>query len=61
MTDWINVNGTRSVTPDFHQLYLIDSTPVIILLDKNKKILAKRLAAKNVLDFLNLLNRQQKK
>lgn len=61
MTDWINVNGTRSVTPDFHQLYLIDSTPVIILLDKNKKILAKRLAAKNVLDFLNLLNRQQRK
>jgi hypothetical protein len=40
---WINVNGTKSITPDFHDLYDIYSTPVMYLLDKEKRIIAKRI------------------
>lgn len=40
---WINVNGPRAYTRDYHELYDIYSTPVIYLLDENKKIIAKRL------------------
>jgi thiol-disulfide isomerase/thioredoxin len=49
---WINVNGTRSVTPDFHDLYDISGTPAIFILDKDRKIIAKQLAANQVLPFL---------
>lgn len=50
--DWINVNGTRSVTPDFHDLYDISGTPQIFILDKEHKIIAKNINAKQVLPFL---------
>ena len=40
--DFINVNGTRSVTQDYHDLYDIISTPVIFILDKDKKSLLRR-------------------
>lgn len=49
---WVNVNGTRSVTPDFHDLYDISGTPAIFILDKDRKIIAKQLAANQVLPFL---------
>jgi len=49
---WINANGTRSATEDFHDLYDIYSTPVIYILDKNKKILAKRLSVEQTEDFI---------
>ena len=49
---WINVNGTRSVTPDFHDLYDISGTPAIFILDKDRKIIAKQLAANQILPFL---------
>lgn len=48
----INVNGTRSVTKDFHDLYDIYGTPVIYLLDKNKRIIAKRITADKILKFI---------
>ena len=51
--NWINVNGTRSLSDDYHKLYDIYSTPVIYLLDKKKKIIAKRLDAKQLEGFLN--------
>ncbi len=50
--DWINVNGTRSVTPDYHNLYDIRMTPTIFLLDDKKKILAKRLKTEQLEPFL---------
>lgn len=50
--DWINVNGTNGVTQDFFKLYDIDSTPVIYILDKNKKIIAKKIDAENIIKFL---------
>ncbi len=55
--NWINVNGTRSVTQDYHQLYDIFSTPVIYLLDEKKKIIAKKIQSSQIEDFLdNYLN-----
>jgi len=45
---WINVNGTRSLNADFHDLYDIYGTPVIYLLDKEKRIIAKRIKAEQI-------------
>ncbi len=50
--NWINVDGPRTLTGDFHEQYDINSTPVIYLLDDQKKIIAKRLAADKIGYFL---------
>ncbi|MCB2220545.1 MAG: redoxin domain-containing protein [Bacteroidetes bacterium] len=50
--NWVHVNGTRSVTPDYHGLYDINVTPTIFLLDENKKILAKRLKVEQLIPFI---------
>jgi len=50
--DWINVDGPRALTTDYHELYDIISTPVIYLLDDQKKIVAKRLPADKISYFL---------
>ncbi len=42
-TSWINVNGYYSMTPDFRELYDVHSSPVMYMLDENKKIIAKRI------------------
>lgn len=39
---FINVNGFYSMTSDFRELYDVHSSPVMYLLDQNKKIVAKR-------------------
>ncbi len=49
---WINANGTRSVTQDYHGLYNIQMTPSLFLLDENKKIIAKRLKTGQLQPFL---------
>lgn len=46
--DWIHVNGTKSITADFHELYDIYSVPVIYILDKSKKIIGKRVGAHQI-------------
>ena len=48
----IKVNGTRSATKDFHDLYDIYGTPVIYVLDKDKKIIAKRIGANKIEEFI---------
>lgn len=58
--DWINVNGTRSVTPDYHDLYDIRMTPTMFLLDDKKKILAKRLKTDQLAPFLDSYVRSKK-
>jgi thiol-disulfide isomerase/thioredoxin len=40
---WINVNGHLSLSGNYHTLYDIRSTPIMYLLDENKKILTKLL------------------
>ncbi len=49
----INVNGTRSATEDFHDLYDIYGTPVIYVLDKDKNIIAKRIGADKLEGFID--------
>lgn len=49
---FVNVNGPRSYTTDYHDLYNIFSTPVIIVIDQNKKIIAKRLASEQLAQFI---------
>jgi len=51
--NWINVDGPRTLTGDFHGSYDIISTPVIYLLDENKKIIAKHLSAEKIGFFLD--------
>ena len=50
--DFINVNGPRAYTTDYHDLYNIFSTPIVIVLDKDKKIIAKRLQADQLAGFI---------
>lgn len=53
LENWINVNGTRSVTKDFHDIYDVNGTPVLYLLDKDKHIIAKKLKTDNIIPFLD--------
>jgi peroxiredoxin len=50
--DWINVMDQQNVT-GFHTTYDIYSTPVIYLLDENKKILAKRVSVEQLEEFMD--------
>jgi thiol-disulfide isomerase/thioredoxin len=50
--DWIHVNGNISLSGDYHVLYDIYSTPVIYVLDEQKRIIAKRLSAEQIAGFL---------
>lgn len=50
--NFINVNGPRSYTSDYHELYNIFTTPVIIVLDKDKRIIAKRLVSDQLAGFI---------
>jgi hypothetical protein len=59
--NWINVNGPRTLTGDYHEQYDIISTPVIYILNKRKEIIAKRLPAEKVGTFIeNYLRIQHK-
>lgn len=49
--DWINVDDPEQKTA-YKYLYDIYSTPVIYLLDKDKKIIAKRLGAEDLENFI---------
>ncbi len=49
---WINV-GNMNLKSDFQVRYNVDQTPIIFILDENKKIIAKKLAAEQVLGFLH--------
>ena len=50
--NWINVDGPRTLTGDYHDQYDIISTPVIYLLNEKKEIIAKRLPADKVEGFI---------
>lgn len=56
---WVNVNGTRSITPDYHSLYNIRMTPTLFLLDEKKKIIAKRLKTEQLRPFLENYDRRK--
>jgi len=50
--NWINVNGPRTLTGDYHEQYDIISTPVIYLLNEQKEIIAKRIPSDKIGQFL---------
>lgn len=56
----INVNGTRSATKDFHDLYDIYGTPVIYVLNKKKNIIAKRIGADKLEEFIDNYEKRAK-
>ncbi|OQX79838.1 MAG: hypothetical protein B6D61_02865 [Bacteroidetes bacterium 4484_249] len=57
--NWVNVNGTRSITPDYHDLYDIRVTPTLFLLDDKKNIIAKRLKTEQLIPFLENYNKNK--
>ena len=59
--NWINVDGPRTVTGNYHEQYDIISTPVIYILNERKEIIAKRLAASKIGFFLENYIRKPKK
>lgn len=58
MEEWINVYDPNN-TSDFRSKYDIYSTPVIYLLDENKIIRGKRLDHSNILEVIEMLERQK--
>ncbi|MDP1621604.1 MAG: DUF5106 domain-containing protein [Bacteroidales bacterium] len=50
--NWINVDGPRTLTGDYHEQYDIISNPVIYILNQRKEIIAKRLPAEKVGTFI---------
>jgi len=58
--DWINVTGTKT-NLDYHKAYDIISTPVLFILDKNFKIIAKHISIEDVPGFMEKYTEMQKK
>jgi thiol-disulfide isomerase/thioredoxin len=49
--DWINVDGPRTLTGDYHEQFDVSTTPVIYILNNRKEIIAKRLVTEQFLLF----------
>jgi thiol-disulfide isomerase/thioredoxin len=58
---WINVDGPRTLTGDYHEQYDISSTPVIYLLNDRKEIIAKRLPAEKIEMFIENYIRKEER
>lgn len=50
--DFVNVNATRSALGHYQELYDVFATPLIFILDREKKIIAKKISADNVSSFI---------
>ena len=57
---WITVNGPRTYLKSYHESYDATSTPTIYVLDDKKKIIAKKIAAAKLEDFLTNYEKMQK-
>jgi peroxiredoxin len=49
---WINVDGPRSLTGNYHDQYDIKTTPVLFILNRNKVIIAKQLKTDQIATFV---------
>ena len=58
--NWITVNGPRTYTRPYQEMYDAFSTPTIYVLDQDKKIIAKKLSAARIEDFLKNYERRNK-
>ncbi len=59
--DWINVLGKWSAAPFYKDVYDIYSTPVLYMMDENKKIIGKRFGAENIEKVIEFDQRVNKK
>ncbi|MBL3656166.1 thioredoxin-like domain-containing protein [Fulvivirga sediminis] len=63
MEEWTTVNGPRTYTESYRDLYDAMTTPTIYVLNSNKKIIAKKLPAERLEEFLTryeaIENREQ--
>jgi peroxiredoxin len=50
--DWINVDGPRTLTGNYHDQYDISTTPVLYILNRKKEIIAKQLRTDQISQFL---------
>ncbi|MTI21183.1 DUF5106 domain-containing protein [Fulvivirga sp. RKSG066] len=50
--NWVTVNGPRTFTQPYQTLYDATTTPTIYVLDRDKKIIAKKLPAERLEEFL---------
>jgi peroxiredoxin len=50
--NWINVDGPRALTGDYHEQYDVSTTPVIYILNERKEILAKNIRTEQVTEFI---------
>jgi peroxiredoxin len=57
--NFINVDGPRSLTGNYHDQYDIQTTPVIYILDEEKKIIAKQLRTDQIVTFLKNYQRRK--
>lgn len=57
--EWISANGPRTVTPHYQTMYDANTTPTIYVLDEKKKIIAKKLEAERLEDFLDNYEKYQ--
>ncbi len=57
--NWINVNGYYSMSGDFREIYDVHSSPVMFLIDEQKKIVAKRVLTDQMKAILQKLNQEQ--
>ena len=53
---WLNIDGGEA-NVDWHEVYDIETTPQIYLLDKDKKILAKKLNGETFEDVIKILEK----
>jgi len=60
MTEWINCIDDKEET-NFRYVYNIKGTPLIFLLDKDKKIVAKRLSVEQLEQYLDRLLEEKEK
>lgn len=58
---WITVNGPRTYVGSYHDLYDAQTTPTLYILDERKKIIAKKIPAEKLEDFLSNYESFQKK
>lgn len=48
---WVNV-GNKKLKSNFQVIYNVNQTPIILIIDKEKNIIAKKIAADQLVDFL---------
>lgn len=61
MGEWVVVNGPRTYTKSYRELFDADTTPTIYILDEKKKIIGKKIPADRIEDVIKNYERLNKK